>query len=207
LDGHVLYPSLDSFGQPTLLVIVLAIIIFTLGAASIPLLFIEEKEAHTLDALLVSPAGLAQVVVGKALAGATCCLLAAGILAALSQRLFVHWEAAVLAIVLTTFFSVAVGLLVGILSDNPTTVGTVGSLLLILLMALTALNAMNLPALPEILKQALAWLPGAAALNLFQISIAGEAPAGMLWANAGALLAAGLAGYLLVYWRISRVDR
>jgi hypothetical protein len=108
---------------------------------------------------------------------------------------------------LTTFFAVVVGLLVGVFANNSSNAGAFGALLLLTLIILAVLDFLNLPTLPENIRQALGWLPGAAALKLFRLSMVGEIPSGMLWTNAGALLAAGLAGYFLALWRIRRVDR
>ena len=69
------------------------------------------------------------------------------------------------------------------------------------------LAQVDLPGWPPYLKQALSWLPGPAVLNLFRLSMAGEAPAGLLWSNAGALLAAALLIYGFVTFTISRADR
>jgi hypothetical protein len=160
-----------------------------------------------MEALLVSPVGITQMIAGKVLAGTAYCLLAAGVLVGFNRRLFVHWEAAILAVLLTTFCAVMIGLLLGILSNNTTTASTWGGLLLIVMVALTVLARIDPPNLPSGYKQVLAWLPGPAALSLFRLSMSGEAPAKMLWTNAGALLTAGLVGYLLVLWRIKRLDR
>ena len=144
---------------------------------------------------------------GKALAGAAYCLLASAILVGVNYRLYVHWEAALLAVVLFTFFTVAVGLLLGILSDNPTTVGIWGGIILLVTIALLVLHMLRLPNLPGYMQQILAWLPGSVTLNLLQLSLVKEAPAGMLWANASALLAAGLLVFFLIVWWMRRRDR
>lgn len=207
LDETRLYPSVDFGGHSVMVAVVVAVILFTLGTALVPLLLVEEKDAHTIDALLVSPAGYGQVVAGKALAGATYCLLAAAVLIGINRQLVVHWDVALLAVLLTTFFAVSVGLLVGILSDNPATMGMWGSFVLILLIALTLLDAMTLPGWPPLVKQVLGLLPGPATLGLWRISMAGAVPAGMLWTNAAALLAAAALVYGAVMWRVSRIDR
>lgn len=72
---------------------------------------LNTKGTYTLDALLVSPARLWQVVAGKALAGLFYCLAAAVVVFAFNTRIVVHWEIAALAAVLGAAFAVAVGLL------------------------------------------------------------------------------------------------
>ena len=73
--GHVLYPAADAGGEPMMAAILLAIVITTLGLALVPLLMVEEKEAHTLDTLLVSPASLGQLITAKAITGFVYCLV------------------------------------------------------------------------------------------------------------------------------------
>lgn len=204
IETNVLYPRVDSFGQYSLIAIVLAVVVFTIGASLVPLLFIVEKETHTLDALLVSPARPVQVVVGKALAGAVYCLLAGGILGLVNLRMFVHLDIALLALLLTTIFAVSVGLLLGVLSKNPTNAGILGSLLLLALMALTVFGLVEVPWVPDSLRTLLAWLPGPAVLDLFRIALAGEIPAQMLLASTGSLLAVSLLLYGLVAWWVRR---
>ena len=50
------------------------------GALVVPLLLVEEKEKHTLDFLLTSPATLTEIVTGKAITGVVYSLLIAGVL-------------------------------------------------------------------------------------------------------------------------------
>ena len=203
-EETVLYLQAGSFGQVSMVSIVLAVVVFTIGAALVPLLFLEEKESHTLDALLVSPARPGQVVVGKALAGGVYCLLAGGILTLLNIRVFVHLEIALLALMLTALFAVAVGLLLGVLTKNPTNAGVLGSLLMLVLIALSVLGLLSPAWLPPLLQTALSWLPGPAVFRLYGVALAGVIPAGILLANAGALLAASLLLYGLVLWLVRR---
>jgi ABC-2 type transport system permease protein len=44
-------------------------IMLTMGILLVPTLMLEEKQTRTMDALLVSPASISQVVIGKAIAG------------------------------------------------------------------------------------------------------------------------------------------
>ena len=64
-----LYPPADLQGQTSMFVLLMTIVILTIGFALVPLLLVEERLAHTLEVLLVSPARIYEVVGGKALAG------------------------------------------------------------------------------------------------------------------------------------------
>ncbi len=204
---HILYPQAEAGGQPLMVSLLLVVVIFTIGLALVPLLLVEEREAHTLDVLLVSPASLTQVMFGKLLAGALYCLAAALVVILLSQYLFVSWGIAILAVVLSIAFAVALGLLVGMSSDNPTSTGLYGSLILIVLIGLSVLHFISKASWPAYLREFLARLPGPAMINLFRYSMAGEVPAGVLWANAAALAAAAGIMFASTAWVIRRTGR
>jgi ABC-2 type transport system permease protein len=204
---HMLYPPTDSGGQPLMVSLLLTVVISTIGLALVPLLLVEEREAHTLDVLLASPASLIQVMSGKTLAGTLYCLVAALVVVLLSQYLFVNWGIAILAVLLSIAFAVALGLLVGVSSDNPTSTGLYGSLILFVLVGLSVLHFISKTSWPAFLQEFLARLPGPAMINLFRFSMAGEVPAGALWANAAALAAAAGVLFALTAWVIHRAER
>ena len=207
LAGGAVYPPADLGGVPLMLQLNMVAVILVIGVALVPLLMIEEKEAQTLKVLLVSPASLKQVVAGKALVGLFFSLLPALVVMAFYHRQIVHWEVAILAILLTAVLAVLTGLLLGILSDSATTVSMWGSLVLVLLLGSAILKLFPGLNLPPAIQAALDWLPGSAMLQLFNISRAGEIPAGMLYLNVSALLAAIAVVYLLLSWRVRAMER
>jgi ABC-2 type transport system permease protein len=206
-EGNVLYPTVDTGGQLSLTSLMIVIVILTIGMALVPLLFIEEKEAHTFEALLVSPASLGQVVAGKALAGGFYCFVASVVVLLLNRYLVVHWGVALLAVLLAAAFAVALGLVVGFLSDTPATTGLWGGLLIVILVVLTGLQAFKSPDWPQFVQALLDWQPGSAMIEMFRISMAGEAPLGLLWANAAALLAVAALIYALILGLLRRAGR
>jgi ABC-2 type transport system permease protein len=206
-SDYILYPRADSGGQPLMISLLLAIVISTIGLALVPLLLVEEREAHTLDVLLLSPASLTQVMSAKLLAGALYCLVAALVVVLLSRYLFVNWGIAIMAVLLSTAFAVAVGLLVGTLSDNPTSTSLWGTLFLLVLVGLSVLHFISNAGWPAFLQEFLAWLPGPAMINLFRYSMAGEIPASAMWSNVAALAAAAGAVFAVTAWLIRRAER
>ncbi len=204
---HILYPSADSGGQPMMISLLLTILISTIGLALVPLLLVEEREAHTLDVLLASPASLFQVISGKGLAGALYCLIAALVAILFSQYLFVNWGIAITAILLGTAFAVAVGLLVGMLSDNPASTGLWGSIIVMVLIGLSVLYFISNASWPAFLVELLARLPAPAMINLFRYSMASDIPTGAMWANVAALAAAAGAVFAITALLIRRAER
>jgi ABC-2 type transport system permease protein len=207
LLGHTLYPATDAGGQIALNLTTVVIAMTVIGAALVPLLMVEEKESHTLDVLLISPARFVEVMIGKAMVGGVYCLLAACVAILFNRQWIVHWDIVLLAAILSAAFTVALGMLVGVLADNPTSAALwVGPILLIVLGPAIA-QFFASPTWPTIVHDVLPWMPGSLMLNLYRLSVAGEVPGSLLLANAAAL--AGMAGavYLLVGWRIRRLYR
>lgn len=201
-----LYPPTELDGQIFLFTLTFAIILFTMGLALVPLLFVEERQAHTLDALLVSPARISEVVSGKALAGAFYCLLAAGVVFLFNRYLVVHWGVAWLAVLLGAALAVAVGLLVGLISENTTTMGLWGSLILLVMMGLTLAGSYAGISWPPLISILLDYLPTTALVKLLGYSLAGEIPPALFLVNLAALLTAVLFVLGLVVWRLRRME-
>jgi hypothetical protein len=207
VEGHAVYPSSELGLQPSLLAINLTVLLLIVGLALVPYLMIEEKETHTFDALLVSPARFSHVVSGKALAGLFYCLCAAVIVFLFNTRWIVHWEIAALAFLLGAAFAVAFGLLLGIISENPTTVNLWVGLLLMLLLVPMLLAELVSAKLPAVVQVILPWMPSVAMGKLVGFSMAGAVPAMAIWSDVGVLAIEALILYTLVIWRVRRSDR
>lgn len=196
------YPALDEFSQPWLTSLSLAVALLTIGLAVVPQLFLEEKESHTFEALLASPARFGQIVAGKALAGMVYCLAAALIVFLFNARLFVHWDIALPAIFLGAAFAVALGLLMGIVFDDAASAGLwVGAAMLLLLVP-SFLEQVH--RLPPLVRALIPWIPSAALAKLLTFSMVDAAPAGQLAQSAAGLLGTTALLYALVAWRVQR---
>ena len=136
--------NLDQIMLPLLLLLVFAMA----GALVVPLLLVEEKEKHTLDFLLTSPASQAEIITGKALTGVVYSSLIAGVLLVLNQRLIGNWPLTLLTVFLGLLLVVGVGLLMGALFKNSMQVNTWASGVLLLLMA-PSFPSMGLPSAVE----------------------------------------------------------
>ena len=144
MENHRLYPSQEDSYQFTMIAMSLTTIILLMGLALVPYLFIEEKESHTIEALLVSPAHFWQLVAGKLIAGAVYCLVAAAIVMVFNFRIVVHWEILLPTVLLASAFAVAVGLLLGLLFENAASMGLWAGLLTIVLLISPLLQTMGL---------------------------------------------------------------
>ncbi len=200
-----IYPAPNGGGFTSLAAGLIVMVVVVVGMAFVPYLFAEEKETETLQALLVSPASIGQVVAGKALAGAVYCLAGGGAAMALNSLYVVHWGAALLSLLCGTALAVALGLLLGVLFGLPQQMSAVGALLMGVLVVATYLA--DMASLPASLLAVLRWVPTVAMAHALRLSFAESAPAGWLAADLGAVLGAALLVYLLVAWRIRQIDR
>ncbi len=207
LEGHELYPGSDAGGQISINLMTALIAMTAIGISLVPLLVVEEKESHTLEALLVSPARYSEVILSKALAGGVYCLLAIAVAVFFNRTYIVHWETVLLAAVVSAAFAVSLGMLVGVLADNPTSAAVWGLPILLIVLAPTLAQFFSTPAWPTIVRELLPWSPGSVMINLFRLSVAGQVPAGLLWSNLTALAGMAAAVYLLVGWRLRRLYR
>lgn len=202
-----LYPPARLEGQSTMFALMLSIVVLTLGITLVPLLMVEERVAHTFEVLMVSPARIFEVISGKALAGGFYCLLAVMVVLFLNRVIVVNWGVALIAVVLGGAFAVSLGLLVGLLSDNPTSVGMWSSIILLALLGVTMANTYFNPLLPQLIGAVLDYFPTVAFTRLLGYSLAGEYPMGQMWINAAALLFSALIVSGVLAWRMQLTDR
>jgi ABC-type transport system involved in multi-copper enzyme maturation permease subunit len=207
MEDHRLYPSQEDSYQFTMIAMSLTTMILLMGLALVPYLFIEEKESHTIDALLVSPAHFWQLGAGKLIAGAVYCLVAAAIVMVFNFRIVVHWELMVPTVLLASAFAVAVGLLLGLLFENAASMGLWTGLLTIVLVVAPLLQIMGTGKLPVALLTVISWLPSTAIYNLTLLALLGEVPMDTVLQGLLLLVSTTLVLYGLIIWRIRQMDR
>ena len=206
-EGNVIYPSMKSGGHPFMVAISLVVATLTIGMALVPLLMIEEKERHTMEALLVSPASYGQIVVGKALSGLFYCFLAVAVVYILNASLLANFWLALLAVFASALFTVSLGLLFGVLFEQQTSMNMVMGLTLMLLMVPMILSATSTANFPPVLQTILPWLPSVAMVELFSASFAPMLDLGILLPNLAILIGMALLLLLMVTTRVRRMDR
>jgi len=206
-EGNEIYPASDAGGHPLMVSITLVMAIMTVGMSLVPLLMIEEKEKHTIEVLMISPASYGQVVLGKALAGMFYCVTAAAVVLTINYRLLAIGWVALLAVVAMALFTVGLGLVFGVLFDKPANMNMFMGLTMMLLMIPTLLSLAASTALPPALQSLLPYVPSVAADKLFRMSFSNVIDPGALLFNLGVLFGIALVLLLLVVWRVRRMDR
>jgi ABC-type Na+ efflux pump permease subunit len=167
-------PSGELGGQLAMTSMMYVFVMLSLGIMLVPLLMVEERQNHTLEMLLVSPANIYQVISGKMVAGAFYGVLGASVVFLLTRYLVVHWWIALLAALLSVLFTISVGMLVGVLSDSPTTAGMWGSFFMVTLMGATIITELGSIPWPPLVESILQYLPSTAMIKLFGMALLGE---------------------------------
>ncbi|MBN1438820.1 MAG: ABC transporter permease [Anaerolineales bacterium] len=113
IDKSVVYGPVDDEGAGTQAAMALIFSLTMIGISLVPHLMFDEKQARTLDVLLVSPASATQIAAGKLLAG----LFYSGTVAALAvivnHSLIVHWGLFLVILAVYAIFCVSMGLILG----------------------------------------------------------------------------------------------
>jgi ABC-2 type transport system permease protein len=205
-EGNIVYPVSDGVLSLSLATINSVLMILMMGIFLVPSLFFEEKESKTLQALLVSPASIAQVVIGKALAGSFYILVTAVMIFTISWVEVIHWDMAILFVIGGGFFSVAVGLIMGsFFEKQQDVVGWMAAFVLLIIgSVLVDMLGIDLPALVE---NILPWVPSVAMAKICRASFSESVTLLQVWQNMGIILVISLPLYALVIWKVRRSDR
>lgn len=205
--GNIIYPPGDSYGHPYSTAITITIAILVIGIFLSPFLLLDEKENHTMDALLVSPANFSEVVVGKALAGLFYCLVSASVLYALNAYLVLHPGLFILGLFSGAVFAVGFGLLFGVFFDSPHSMNMWIGFIFIVLLSPLLLGSRLEGIAPEWVMDAVSWLPSFPLVEITRFAFIGPVDYGL--AARHILLLLVLAGLLLgiVTWRVKQIGR
>ena len=201
------YPPAASGGQPAIAAMTFMMIMLVIGAALVPFLFIEEREGKTLDLLLVSPASVNELVIGKAVAGLVYVFAAGAVLLALYSYLIVQWPVAITVVLLGGLMAVMVGLVFGAFMENQGVLNFVAGLALILMFLPPLVEQFAADRGPAFLANIIHWLPTTAMSRLLRLSMAAETPPSGLAAELLVITGFILALFFLVVWRLRQTDR
>ncbi|MGD8624083.1 MAG: ABC transporter permease [Anaerolineae bacterium] len=204
-DNRV-YPRADSGGYPFLTSVALIYVTTMIGVTLVPHLMFEERQNKTLDALLVSPAGSGQIVLGKGLTGLIYTMLSITIVLLVNPRLVVNWPLALLAALCGAGLGVMLGLLLG------TTVKVKEQLaiwlwVLIVPLLLPVFLSMLPGLLPEPAISVVDWMPTVALSRVFRLSFSDRAPLAQFGPELALVAGCTALVYGLVAWIVGRSDR
>lgn len=202
-----LYPQRSESGFHGLISGGVVLGVMTLGLIMVPILVSEEKETHTLEVLLLSPAGTHHVLIGKALAGLSYAVTTAVVMFIFNGAWVVHWWLAILAVLLGALCAVVTGLLVGAIFDNINTINLwIGLIIAFLVLPVILIDTLE-ARLPAALATAFQGLPSLAMYQMFEQALTETVPLELVFRQAAVMIAFILLVSFLVIWRIRRSDR
>jgi ABC-2 type transport system permease protein len=206
IEGNIVYSPSSGVLSFSLATINSVLMILMMGIFLVPSLLFEEKETKTMQALLVSPASIGQVVIGKALAGSFYILVTAVMIFAISWADVIHWDMVMLFAIGGGIFSVAVGLVLGSFYEKQQDmVGWMTAILLLLVGAiLVKMLGVELPALVE---NILPWVPSVALAEICRAAFSETVPVSRVLTDLWIVLSVSLPLYALVIWKVRRSDR
>jgi len=206
VEDNIVYPPSDS-GLLLLMVIITPVtVILMMGIQLVPTLMFEEKQTKTLDALLVSPASISQVVVGKALAGLFYVIVAASVVFAINWAWVVHWEVALLFVLGIGMFSVGVGLVLGSFFERQQDVIGLTMLLLVVFIGALFVDMLDLN-IPVVIQAMLPWVPSVALAEILRFVFLENVPWVQVWTNLSSVLGISILLYGGVVWKVRQSDR
>ena len=204
-EGNLVFPPPDGTGSQGMIAAVLALVLVITGGFLVPYLIFEEKQTHTMDALLVSPASAADITAGKAVAGIAYCLAAMAVVLAFNHASVVGWGVAILAVLVGALLAVGAGLLMGTIFETAQQVGAWSIIPILLLMAPIMLATLG--NLPPVLESLLPWMPTIGLGNLFLLSFSGSATLARSLPDLALVLGWALPLYTAVIWSVRRSDK
>jgi len=181
-------------------------VVIMMGILLVPNLIFDEKQTKTMDALLVSPANIGQVVLGKVLAGWFYMLVTAGVVFLVNSTGVVHWGWVILFTFCSGLFSIAVGLVLGSFFESQQEVtGWTGAIIVLLLGAILA-GMMDLQ-IPALIRSIIPWVPSVTLSELFRASFSGSPVIPKIGEKLASLFGITLLLYGVVVWKLRRAGQ
>ncbi|UCF59890.1 MAG: ABC transporter permease [Anaerolineaceae bacterium] len=172
------------------------------GSFLVPTLLVEEKDKKTLDAILVTPTNYLDVLTGKVLVGVLYCLLTSLTVMALNQGFAGDVGFSLTVVLLASVALTLIGLLIGGLIDNLTTLNTWGSFVMLPLMLPGILAGVPLGTLGPALTIPLQVVPTYHLVRGLGLSLSGEG--GEVWMNLVILAVECVVLFGAVLWSMRR---
>jgi ABC-2 type transport system permease protein len=206
LEGNIISPPTEIGLLGGIVTMFAVTIILLMGVILVPTLMLEEKQTRTMEALMVSPASINQVVIGKAIAGFFYILVTATIVYAIYWTGVVHWGLTALFVLGAGLFSVGVGLLLGLVFKNQQEMTGWLSLTIVVISGsiFAVLIGLEMPSWLDTLVQ---WLPSVALARVFWASFSTHAQLTQILRNLGVVVLTSGILYGFVIWRLRLLDR
>ncbi len=204
IQQGAIYTQADG-GHGLMLSLGMVLTLTFIGLSVIATLMIEEKETKTLDALLVSPATMGQIALGKACAGLVYCLAGTSMALMLNHKLIIHWHIIGLATLCGALFSVSLGLLLGTLFKVKQQL-TLWSFVLLQPLIIPIILSLMDDLLPELAITIMKWIPTVALARTIRLAITANARPGEYIPELTVILGSAALLLVAVIWRMRRTQ-
>ncbi len=207
VTGNQVYPSQNEIGYSMMISSGIVLGVMTIGLILVPILLIEEKETHTLDALMVSPVRTFHLLLGKSLAGLFYALVSSVVIFVFSGDWIVHWWVVILAVFLGALCAVVTGLLLGTIFENTTTINMWIGLIIGFFLLPVFLWPSIAPRLPDAIQTLAQGLPSLAMFQMVGLSLSEMVSLSQVFPYLFVMVVYILLMFSLVAWQTRRLDR
>ena len=195
--------AFDALGARKAFVLVAVILMLAMIAVyALPAVLTEETEKRTVEALTLI-ASDAEVIIAKSLFGLTYCVISVPLMLVITRVAPENVPLFVVDVVLTSVALVGLGLLLGGLMRTQTQLNTWSSVALIPLIVPAIIVGLPVPGWVEAIVSV---LPTAQTMRLGVNALAGRQLFGAEWLSVAIIVGWAVAGYGLVWWRLSRQE-
>jgi hypothetical protein len=196
----------DTHGITILASMGLGFVILMVGLIAIPHMMLEEKQEHTLEAMLVSPANIYHIIAAKILTSLIYTLIVFGIGLFMFRTEIVHWGLAIVTGFFGALFAVSLGLLLGILVENRQQLvlwAWVGLIPIFLAMMLSFMDDL----LPSRIIQIVTWVPSSALMRALRSTFVAVPPFKYYLPQILILFTSALLVLAIDIWLVRSLDR
>ena len=202
-----IHPDKNTRGVETMFILQTINAIMIISLVLVPQLIMSEKEKHTLDVLLISPANYADIVIGKGLTGFIYSSLGAGIVILINQNIIAHWWVILISALSGIVFAVLLGLLIGLLFNNIQQATFAMSIIVVSAMAPAFILTILTVELPAFLQFLVNWSPSGKLSHLILMSLMKTVPRFDFLPAAGLIWGSNLVLFALCLWQVRKQSR
>lgn len=203
IDDQV-HPDEDTLGSQVMFILQMINAVMTIALVLVPQLIMVEKERHTLDALLVSPASLADLIIGKGLVGVFYASIAVLIVILLNTKFIAHWPLLLVSAFSGVTFAVLVGLLIGLIFNNFQQATLAMSIIVMIAIGPAFVKLIVTANLPRILDLLVNWLPSGQLADLLLMSLMKSFEIKPVLLGLGSIWAANFILFGINLWKIKQ---
>lgn len=174
------------------------------GSFLVPTLLVEEKDKKTLSAILVTPAGYVEVIVGKLLIGMIYSLLTSLVVMVINDGFTGDFGFSIAIVMIASLTLTLLGLLIGGLIDNMSTLNTWGGFIMLPLMLPGLLAGVPIESLGPVITIPLQAIPTFQLVRGFSLALSSRG--GEVWGSLIVLMVECVILFGGVQWSLRRQE-